>query len=80
MQVGDKIRVEFEYGEMRDFVLEEYRYCLGFFPSPEAREACNFMPLCKVYGEGPDSKRGYVPNYGAYFTNQVPLWMDLPRD
>jgi len=82
MKPGDKIRV-FRYimgkrtGGTKDYIVEEFRYCLGIFTNSEAREAGNFTPLCDLYEPGPDSKQCYIPNYGSYYSNMVQMWMDI---
>lgn len=80
MEAGCKIRLEHEYGGTDDYVVEVFRHCLGVFLSPAHREAGDFTPLCELYGKGPESEEGYVGNHGAYWTNMVPAWMDIPRD
>jgi hypothetical protein len=81
MKAGDKIRL-FEYcmGHIvgtNDFIVEEFRYCLGIFESEQDREAGNFTPLCNLYEKGPDSEQKYISNYGEYYTNMVQSWMDI---
>ncbi|WP_373237748.1 hypothetical protein [Cohaesibacter celericrescens] len=76
---GDRIRLELNYGRTKDFVVEQYRDCLGVFISPEDRTAGKFTPLCEMYGRGPESEDKYLSNYGEYITNQVPIWMQLPK-
>lgn len=79
LAVGDKIRVPFYYGH-EDYIVEEFRQCLGIFKSDAHREAGHFTPLCDLWGRGPDSEEKYICNYGEYWTNEVPIWMNLPRD
>lgn len=79
LKVGDKIRLSNIYGEPDDFTIEEYRQCLGIFASDQHREAQKFTPLCDLYEWGPDSKNGYISNFGEYVTNQVPAWMNIPK-
>lgn len=82
MKSGDTIRV-FTWrmgnhvGQPEDFIVEEFRYCLGIFMSDEDRQACKFTPLCDLYEKGPELKRRYIANYGEYYTNQVQAWMDI---
>lgn len=83
MKAGDKIRVQMyimghHKGDLKDFVVEEYRYCLGIFLSEQHRTAGRFTPLCELYEPGPDSEKDYIPNFGEYTTNEVPAWMDIP--
>ena len=83
MKAGDRIRVQ-KYicghaSHHDDYVVEEFRYCLGIFLTDDDRKACRFTPLCDLYEPGPDSVQDYIPNYGEYQTNQVQAWMDLPR-
>ena len=84
MKAGDKIRVQFyimgtpAYTE--DYIVEEFRYCLGVFLSKDHRKAQNFKPLCELYEPAPDAKKGYIPNYGEYWTGYVQSWMDIPKD
>ena len=78
--VGDRIRLEDCFGNMIDYTVEEFRQCLGIFTCDEAREAGDFTPLCQLYGDGPDSEARYISNYRSYRTNQVPLWMNIPKE
>lgn len=80
LAVGDKIRVERIYGDTTDLCVEEFRQCLGVFVSEAHRQAQDFKPLCDLYGSGPETQQKYISNYGEYFTNQVPLWMNIPSD
>lgn len=84
MKAGCKIRVQkYMFGtayDQEDYVVEEFRHCLGIFLSPEARKAGHFTPLCELYEPGPESEQGYIPNYGNYYTNEIQSWMDLPSD
>lgn len=85
MKAGDKIRIQ-KYimgmypGDCNDYIVEEFRFCLGVFLSAQDREAGNFTPLCELYEPGPDSEEAYISNYGAYWTNKVQTWMDIPKD
>ncbi len=82
MKPGNKIRVQHyimgigAYTE--DYVIEEFRFCLGFFFSEDHRRANNFTPLCKLYERGANSEDSYISNYGEYYTNPVQAWMDIP--
>ena len=82
MKAGNKIRVQIYYMghelEQKDFIVEEFRYCLGIFESENHRKAGKFTPLCEIYDRGPESKDDYISNFGEYVTNLVPAWMDLP--
>lgn len=81
MKVGDKIRIKnYRYGSVTDYVVEEFRYCLGVFEDEDCRKAGRFTPLCDLYENGCDSKSDYIANYGQYFTHQVQAWMDLPSE
>lgn len=85
MRVGDKIRVQrYMFGQypthQEDFIIEEFRFALGFFESDAHRVMGKFTPLCDLYERGPESENKYMPNEGEYTTNLVPAWMDLPRD
>ncbi len=82
MKVGDKIRIQ-KYimgtpSHQEDYVIEEFRYCLGIFLSEDDRTAGNFTPLCELYEHGTESKEEYISNYGSYYTNKVQSWMDIP--
>jgi len=82
MEAGNKIRIQ-KYimghaSHTDDYIVEEFRHCLGVFLSEQAREAGCFTPLCELYEPGPDSKQNYISNYGEYWTNQVQAWMDIP--
>ena len=82
MKAGDKIRVQryiFSHPtDCEDFIIEEFRYCLGIFESDEHRQAGAFTPLCDMYESGPESERKYISNFGEYVSNKVQGWMDLP--
>jgi hypothetical protein len=79
VQPGDIIRIPLymcghEYDAWEGPV-EVFRGCLGiFFREPADRTAQRFTPLCDLYMRGPESKQDYIPNYGEYFTNQVPAF------
>lgn len=82
MKAGDRIRIQKYIMGVAvytdDYTVEEFRYCLGVFVSEDAREAGNFLPLCNLYENGPESVESYISNYGEYWTNQVQSWMDIP--
>lgn len=84
MQAGDKIRVQFysRWGatDIKDYIVEEFRYCLGIFKTDDDRTAQNFTPLCELYIPAPDAKKGYISNYGEYYDKYVQDFMNLPRD
>ena len=85
MKAGDRIRVQLYMmgsipSEQKDFTVEEFRYCLGVFLSDQHRQAGKFTPLCDLYERGPESKDSYISNFGEYITNEVPAWMDIPKD
>lgn len=81
MKAGDRIRlIRYIMGhpvETLDYTVEEFRFALGIFQSEEARIAGHFTPLCDLYEPGPDSTQEYIPNYGEYYTNMVPLFMNI---
>jgi len=82
MKAGNKIRVQ-KYmmgfsSETDDYIVEEFRYCLGIFISPQHREAGKFTPLCELYERGCDSENKYISNVGEYTSNMVQSWMDIP--
>ena len=81
MKAGDKIRVQMYIMGCRtsqeDYTVEEFRYCLGVFLTPQDREAGKFKPLCDLYESGPESENKYISNYGEYTSNQVQAWMDI---
>ena len=81
MKVGNKIRVfETMMGHVtghNDFIVEEFRYCLGIFESEQHRLASRFTPLCDLFEPAPDSERKYMSNFGDYNTKYVQYWMDL---
>jgi len=79
IEEGDRIRVKLQWGQLEDFTIEKFRFCLGVFASDEHRIAGNFTPLCELYESGPDSERLYISNYGEYITNKVPMFMQLPK-
>lgn len=78
LKVGDHIRIKNRYG-VEDFIIEEFRQCLGIFWSQHHRIAGTFTPICELWEPGPDSKPMYESNHGEYWSNEVPLWMNLPR-
>ena len=82
MKTGDKIRVNTYFGNtpiaQQDYIVEEFRYCLGIFETQQDREAGAFTPLCRLYEVGSESEKKYISNYGEYHTNMVQSWMDLP--
>lgn len=84
MKAGNKIRVfETMMGHIigtQDFIVEEFRYCLGIFESEQHRVAQRFTPLCDMYEPSAYSKQGYIGNFGEYQTDYVQYWMDLPGD
>lgn len=81
MKAGDRIRLELSMMGCKvgteDYTVEEFRDCLGIFKGEEERTAGHFTPLCKLYGRGPESVTEYIPNYGEYVTNMVPIYMNL---
>jgi hypothetical protein len=84
MKAGDKIRVQ-KYicgiaSHQDDYTVEEFRHCLGIFLSEDDRTAQEFTPLCELYEPAPDAERGYISNYGVYYTKHIQSWMDLPEE
>jgi hypothetical protein len=83
MKAGDKIRIQhYIMGHpayLKDYEVEEFRFCLGIFQSAAHRKAGSFTPLCDLYGSGPDSENKYISNYGEYTTNEVPVWMNITK-
>ncbi len=81
MKAGNKIRVfKTMMGHVighQDFIVEEFRYCLGIFESEQHRLACRFTPLCDLFEPAADSERKYISNFGDYDTKHVQYWMDL---
>ena len=84
MKAGDRIRLTtYMMGHVtgtEDFTVEEFRFCLGIFGEGCSRENGRFTPLCELYEDGPESEDGYTSNVGPYRSNQVPSFMNLPRD
>ena len=72
MKAGDRIRVQhYMFGtryELKDYTIEEFRFCLGFFESEDHRKAGKFTPLCEMYERGPESEDAYISNFGEYYT------------
>lgn len=81
MKAGSRIRLDVGqrglWTDLQDFTVEEFRYCLGIFYDDEHRKAGQFTPLCELYESGPESESDYICNFGQYFTNKVPSWMDI---
>jgi len=81
MEAGNRIRIQqYCMGHpigTEDFIVEEFKFCLGIFESEQHREAGRFTPLYALYERGPESENVYIPNFGAYYTNLVQGWMDL---
>lgn len=80
MKSGDKIRVFNCFGDTEDYIVEEFRYCLGIFATENHRIANEFTPLCAIYEKGAYSEEKYLSNFGKYYSNPVQAWMDLPKD
>ncbi len=81
MKAGNKIRLDLGngmYTELKDFTVEEFRYCLGIFLTEEHRTAEIFTPLSELFERGPDSENKYISNFGEYTSNMVQSWMDIP--
>ncbi len=81
---GDKIKLKEYFGDKvigEDvYTVEYFRYALGIFISENARLSGDFTPLCSLYGKSEYSKECYIPNYGSYFTCEVPLWIEANQD
>ena len=82
MKAGDRIRVwehcmGYRVGT-KDYTVESFRDCLGIFTSDEARQAQEFTPLCDLYEPAPDAIKGYIPNYGEFYSAYVPYFMNVP--
>lgn len=79
MKAGNRIRIDVGspglYSELKDFTVEEFRFCLGIFIDEDHRKAAKFTPICDLYEEGPESIKDYIPNFGPYKTNMVPRFM-----
>lgn len=84
MRAGDRIRVQIYMGGhpayTEDYTVELFRHCLGIFESEEDRKAQNFTPLCELYEPAPDAEKGYIPNYGEYYTDYVQAFMNIPKE
>lgn len=82
MKAGDRIRLDVGrhgmYSDLQDFIVEEFRYCLGIFRDDDHRKAGKFTPLCDLYEPGPESKEDYISHFGPYHTDMVQFWMNLP--
>ncbi len=80
LYVGDKIRIEGNWGMVSVCEVEMFRDCLGVFLDGRKRAAGEFTPLCNLYGYGAGSEAGYISNHGEYIKNPVALWAQVPRD
>lgn len=60
-----------------DFEVEEFRFCLGVFKTPQHRIAGKFTPLCDLYEPSADSQKKYISNFGEYNTEYVQVWMNI---
>lgn len=78
VKAGDKINVKrYMFGhEVGDecFVVETFRFSLGFFESDDHRKAGRFTPLLELYERSATSKDEYISNFGGYTSNLVPSW------
>lgn len=79
LYVGDRIRLEGNWGATFDLTVEQFRDCLGVFMSDAHRKAGAFTPLCDLYGAGAGSEQCYISNFGEYIKNPVAMWMQLPK-
>ena len=81
MNAGDKVRVQrYVIGipsHTEDYIIEEFRHCLGFFESSDHKKAGVFTPLCSLFERGPESRDVYISNFGEYYTNPVQGWMNI---
>jgi len=80
LYVGDKIRIDGNWGIVYIRRVEMFRDCLGVFLSDASRRMGRFTPLCEMYGHGAGSSHGYEPNHGEYVKNPVALWSQVPSD
>lgn len=84
MKAGDRIRVQkYTMGHPThhdDYIVEEFRHCLGIFLNDSDRLAQHFTPLCDLYEPGPYAEKRYIANYGEYYTEWVQSFMNLPRE
>jgi len=82
MKAGCKIRVQkYTMGcptHTDDYIVEEFRFCLGIFLSENHRLAQEFTPLCELYEPALDAVKGYIPNFGEYYDKYVQGFMNLP--
>lgn len=78
VKVGDKISVKrYMFGHevgCECFIVESFRFSLGFFESDDHRKAGRFTPLLELYERSATSKDEYIANFGGYTSNLVPSW------
>lgn len=82
MKAGDKIKLpDYCMGHREktwtEFEVVEFRHTLGIFGTPQDKEAGRLTPLCDLYESGPDSEQSYISNYGEYYTNLVPAFIQI---
>ena len=85
MKAGDKIRVFEHYPNglpsgTRDYLVEEFRHCLGIFLEETDRVMQRFTPLCELYEPAPDSESKHMGNCGPYHTKYVQSFMNLTKE
>ena len=83
MKAGDRIRLSvYVLGATNgceDYTVEEFRHALGIFRSEHHRQAQRFIPLCDLYEPGPEAEECFLPRFGIYHSEYVPVFMNLPR-
>ena len=80
LYVGDRIRIDGQWGMHYISEVEMFRDCLGVFLSTSHKQAGLFTPLCELYGHGAGSESGYISNFGDYIKNPVAVWSQVPND
>lgn len=74
-KIGDIVRVQcFIFGRfayMKEFKLEGYNFCLGYYGDDGLKTPCNFTPLSELWEPSPDAEIKYKGNYGEYHTKHV---------
>lgn len=74
-KAGDKVRVErYMFGYFDGFEIFElcdFHYCLGIWQSEDHKKAHRFTPLCELITPSPESKKGYISNFGEYNSEYI---------
>jgi hypothetical protein len=74
-KVGDIVRFNWymmgRLAGMREAVIEEYNYCLGFYGEYGPKSPCNFTPLSSLYEAHPEAEDLYWSNYGPYKSDYI---------